>query len=206
MTIDETKNILAVLEANYSESISRLSDTVKTNKLKLWHKMFIDDEYKTVGMAVHNYMANDTWGKFPVLGAIKEEVRKILFPLELTEQEAVNIIMDRIQWRSSKVAYDSLPEVLKRVVGSHHQLSTWGYMEFDTVQSVISSNIQRSLRTILTQEREKQRTGQVKPVVEPERLIEQNEEPKHIEKKSCDKEEMLKFIKKAMAANNLTQK
>ncbi len=181
MTKNETIKLLAVINAAYPQAYSRIPEQVKADMINLWQRIFLDDEYQIVGQAVKTYLMNDVKGFIPPIGAIKEEVRKILFPDELTEQEAVNIIMERIQWKSSKEAFGSLPETLKKVVGSHHQLNTWGYMELDTVQSVISSNIQRSLKTILAQERDKQRTGQVKPIVESEKLIEHQNEVKELQ-------------------------
>jgi len=201
MNLEETQKILAVLEANYSEHFSRLSDQVKKNKLSLWKGMFKDDEYKTVSQSVHNYMANDTWGKSPSVGAIKEEIRRLMYPDEMTEQEAVNIIMAKLGSKSSKEAFDSLPPVLQKVVGSASQLNAWGYMEIDTVQSVISSNIQRSLRTLLEQERQKQRTGQYQPYIRDQ--LETRSEPEKIahiktpEEKAEEQAQILNMLKMA---------
>lgn len=163
MNKTETIKILAVLNAAYPQSFDKISEKVKADMINLWYNLFINDDYVLVGQAVNNYLINDTKGFVPLVGAIKEEIRKILFPSELTEQEAVNIIMDRIQWKSNKEAFDSLPEILKRVVGSPRQLNVWGYMDTDTVQSVVASNIGRSLRPLLEREKTEQRTGLCKP-------------------------------------------
>jgi len=199
MTKNETVRILAVINAAYPQAYERITEQVKADMVNLWHGIFMDDDYKIIARAVKTYLTNDTRGFIPPIGAIKEEVRKIMFPDELTEQEAVNLIMDRLGWSSAKEAFASLPPVIQRVVGSASQLNAWGYMEIDTVQSVISSNIQRSLKTMLAQERDKQRTGQVKPIVESEKLIE-NKEVNQSEKTQLSKEQTLEFIKKAMEA------
>ena len=197
MTKEETTKILATINAAYPQAYANISDKVKANMINLWAGMFEDDDYNTVGKAVKNYLANDTKGFMPPIGAIKEEVRKIMYPNELTEQEAVNIILDRLSWRSSKEAYDSLPPVLQRVVGNPGQLNTWGYMELDTVQSVIASNIGRSLRVLLDQERQAQRTGQHKPYIKAQ--IETRPGPAKIKKETteADREALIAMIKKA---------
>ena len=169
--------------------------------LKMWTNMFSEDDIKIVGQAVSNYILNDLQGFLPTIGKIKEEARKILYPDELTEQEAVNIIMAKLSWRSSKEAYDSLPPVLQKVVGSPSQISTWGYMELDTVQSVVASNIGRSLRSLLDKERQAQRTGQYQPYIKEQ--LETRAEPKQIvhqqtqEEKDAEREKILSLIANA---------
>jgi hypothetical protein len=177
VTKQETVRILATLEAHAPLQFEKISNATKENMLRLWASRFEKDDYKIVAQAVVNYIDNDTKGFLPSIGAIKDEVRKILFPNELTEQEAVNMILDKLNWRSAKEAYESLPPILQKVVGSHSQLVSWGYIDTDTVQSVISSNIQRSLRSLLEREREKQRTGQV-PVI-TEKLLESKPVSEH---------------------------
>ena len=197
----QTMKIQATLSAAYSQAYSKIPDEVKSNMVNVWNAMFAEDDYTFVGQAVKNYITNDTKGFIPPIGAIKEELRKLLYPDELTEQEAVNLIMDRLGWRSSKEAFDSLPPVLQKVVGSASQMSTWGFMDLDTVQSVISSNIQRSLRTLLDQEKQKQRTGQYKPYskdqIQKPTQTEYVPAPKSEEVETEEKIKILEMIKKA---------
>lgn len=206
MTKQETTRILAALEAHVPEKFERLNKAVKDNMHKLWAARFAEYDYGVIGKAVMNYIDNDVWGKMPTIGAIKEEARKIMYPDELTEQEAVNIILSKLSWRSAKEAFASLPPVLQKVVGNPGQLSTWGYMELDTVQSVIASNIGRSLRVLLDQERQKQRTGQARPYIKdqieaaPVKQIESVDV--EVRTVTEQKEITLAGIKKAMEALN----
>ena len=201
MTKIETTKILATLSASYPQVYSKIPEQVQDRMIDLWSSLFKDDDYKLVGQAIKNYILNDTQGFLPPVGAIKEEIRRLMYPDEMTEQEAVNIIMAKLGSKSSKEAFDSLPPVLQKVVGSASQLNAWGYMEIDTVQSVISSNIQRSLRTLLEQERQKQRTGQYQPYIRDQ--LETRSEPEKIahiktpEEKAEEQAQILNMLKMA---------
>lgn len=201
MTKIETTKILATLSASYPQVYSKIPEQVQDRMIDLWSSLFKDDDYKLVGQAIKNYILNDTQGFLPPVGAIKEEIRRLMYPDEMTEQEAVNIIMAKLGAKSSNEAFDSLPPVLQKVVGSAGQLNTWGYMELDTVQSVISSNIQRSLRSLLEREREKQRTGQAQTYIKEQ--IETRSEPQKIphvktpEEKAEEQAQILNMLKMA---------
>jgi len=203
MNKQETVKILATLEAHTPHQFEKINNKVKENILDLWAARFIHDDYKIVYQAVLNYIDNDIRGFIPTIGAIKDEVRKIQYPDELTEIEAFAEIYKRIgdKYPTSKEAFNSLPVILQKVVASPSQLKEWGMMQTETVQSVISSHIQRTYRSVIEKEREKQRTGQVAAITESERLIEQKEEVKQIDKKICEKDQALEFIRKAMEAN-----
>ena len=198
MTEQDTIEIMAVLEAHVPLQFDKISPRVKDKMLKMWTKAFSGDSVKVVGEAVWNYIQNDLYGSLPTIGKIKEEVRKIIYPNEPTEQEAVNMIMGKLSWPSAKEAFESLPPALQKVVGSHRQLATWGYMDTDTVQSVVSSNIQRSLKPILEQERAKQRMGKGESTRAVTEKV-QKRLPKP-DTKGLEKEQQLKFIEMAKEA------
>jgi hypothetical protein len=157
----ETAEILAILNATYPQVYAKLTPEIKETMLNIWFEMFSNTDYEVVIMAVKNYISNDTKGFMPTIGAIKESIRKLQHPETLTEQEAVNMIMESLNdgYYNSKGMFDKLPKILQRVVGSPAQLAQWSIMEIDTVQSVVASNIARSYRAILEQEQEKQKSG-----------------------------------------------
>jgi hypothetical protein len=154
----ETLKVMAVLNATYPTQFIRLGDDVKKTMVNVWQEMFAEDSYEVVIQAVKNHIQLDTAGFIPTIGAIKESIRKLHHPNEMTEQEAIATIMQALgqAYYKPQTSFDSLPAILRRIVGTPEQLQQWSIMELETVQSVIASNIGRTYRALARQEREQQ--------------------------------------------------
>jgi hypothetical protein len=90
----------------------------------------------------------DKKGFPPVIGQVKEYIRKLTAPEEMTEQEAWALVAKAIRngtW-GAKEEFEALPPQIQRIVGSPTQLSDWAKMDSDSVHSVVASNFQRSFR------------------------------------------------------------
>ena len=157
MKKSEMAEILARINGHYPEQFLKLDENTKKVILNSWYERFIDYDFKVVLNAMNQYIDLDTKGFPPKVGQIKEMIRKIQFSDELSEQEAVNLIMKAIS-NSYNVhtAFKELPKILQRIVGSPKQLYSWGMMELDTVQSVIASNVGRSYRSMMKHHQEQQ--------------------------------------------------
>ena len=158
MNITETLKIFSVLKANYPNFFKNISKLDAEAQVNLWAEMFQDDSYGVVGAAVKAYIANNELGYPPNVGQIKAYIRKLTSPEELTEQEAINLIMKAIgnSGYNSKEEFDKLPPILQRLVGSPNQLKEWSQMDSDVVNSVISSNLMRSYKVVAERERQHQ--------------------------------------------------
>lgn len=158
MTYDETLKIFAVLKANYSNFFKNLSRIDAEAQVSLWTEMFEDTPYEVVGMAVKTYIATDTEGYPPNVGRIKREIMKLTEKEQMTEQEAVSLIMKatRNGLYGAKEEFEKLPPVLQRLVGSPEQIREWGKMPADELQSVVASNLMRSYRAMAKREEEHQ--------------------------------------------------
>lgn len=158
MTIDETLKIFAVLKANYSNFFKTISRVDAEAQVNLWAEMFQDEPYNLVGAAVKSYIATDINGFPPNVGKIKEQIRKLTQTEQLTEQEAINLILKATQNSiyNSQDEFNKLPPVLQKLVGSPNQLREWAIMDSDVVNSVVSSNLMRSYRVIAERERQQQ--------------------------------------------------
>lgn len=156
MTLTETFKIIAVLKANYPFMDKGLTIDEIEGRTNLWAEMFADDDYRIVGGAVKAYIANDETGYAPNVGQIKSYIRKLTEPDEMTEQEAVNLILKAAanSGYNSQAEFEKLPPVLQRLVGSPSQLKEWALMDSSVVNSVVSSNLMRSFKAVAQQEKE----------------------------------------------------
>lgn len=154
MNREETLKVFSVLKANYSNFYKSLSRTDAEAMVALWNEMFSDVEYSLVGAAVKSYIATDTTGYPPNVGQINEQLRKLTQNEELTEQEAISLIMraTRNGIYGAKQEFDKLPPILQRLAGSPEQIKAWAMMDADELQTVVSSNLMRSYRVIAKNE------------------------------------------------------
>ena len=76
MDRDETIKILSILRAAYPNAYRDLGKTDLEGIVGLWTTMFRDNLYADVSEAVTDFIASDTKGFPPPIGAIKERVKE----------------------------------------------------------------------------------------------------------------------------------
>lgn len=161
MNLKETATIVGMLQLNYAESFRGKSDEALTAVVKLWHRMFAEDDYLLVCAAVESYIATDTGSFMPTIGQIKEAIRNITSPATglMTELEAWSKVSRAISngIYGAKEEFAKLPPQIQSIVGRPEQLTEWAMMDADTVQSVIASNFQRSFRVRQSRDLEQQK-------------------------------------------------
>ena len=144
----ETMKILSVLRGAYPAFYRDTSRQEAEAIVNLWAAMFADEDYELVGAAVKSLIVADTKGFPPVIGQVKEYIRKLTAPQEMTESEAWALVSKAIRngiWGAKK-EFEALPPQIQRIVGSPQQLTDWAQMDSDSVHSVVASNFQRSFR------------------------------------------------------------
>ena len=158
MTRDETIKILAVLKANYSEYFRDMKKVDAEALINLWTESFCDTPYDAVSAGVMAFITTDTKGYMPKVGMIKEQLRKLTAKEQMTEQEAVSLILKatRNGLYGAKEEFDKLPPILQRLVGSPEQIRSWSLMSEDDIQTVVASNLMRSYRVVAKQEEYRQ--------------------------------------------------
>lgn len=158
MTYDETLKIFAVLKANYSNFFKNMTRIDAEAQVSLWAEMFEDTPYEMVGLAVKSYIATDVDGYPPNVGRIKKEIARLTEKEQMTEQEAISLIMKatRNGLYRAKEEYEKLPPVLQRLAGSPEQIRAWARMPADELQTVVASNLMRSYKAIAKREEEYQ--------------------------------------------------
>lgn len=156
MTREETLAIMSVLKAAYPNFYKDMKRSEADGIVNLWAAMFADEPADLVAVAVKGYIATDVKGFPPHIGAIKTAIVKLKQPEEMTEFEAWALVGRAIQngIHGAKEEFEKLPEIIQRLVGSPNQLREWAMMDSDTVNSVISSNFQRSYKVRAKNERE----------------------------------------------------
>ena len=156
MTYDETLKIFAVLKANYSNFFKNMSRIDAEAQVSLWAEMFEDTPYEMVGIAVKSYIATDVEGYPPNVGRIKKELMKLTEKEQMTEQEAVSLVLKatRNGLYGAREEFEKLPPVLQKLVGSPEQIRAWSRMPADELQTVVASNLMRSYKVIAKREEE----------------------------------------------------
>ena len=154
MNRQELLGIFAILEANYEPQFAKRTALNKKAMVNLWEEHFIDKDYNLVKAAVNAYISTDTTGFVPNVGQINEQIRKLTSKEEMTEQEAVALIIKatRNGYYGAETEYAKLPPVLQRLVGHPSQLRIWAAMDESEMQTVVASNLMRSYRAIAQKE------------------------------------------------------
>lgn len=172
MNYDETLAIMSVLKAAYPAFYRDMKRADAEAAVALWAEMFKDQPAEVVAVAVKSFIATDSKGFPPHIGAVKEAIVKLQQADEMTELEAWSIVRQAISGASvdpssvcrmegerygkttARVNFDKLPPLLQRLVGGPQQLAEWAQMDDATLSSVVASNFQRSYRARAKHERE----------------------------------------------------
>lgn len=148
MTRQETGIIMDILTTAYPAFYNGRNAPDMRMTVNLWAEMFAEDGVKIVAAAVKALIATDDKGFPPHIGAVKNQIRQISNPDEMTEQEAWTYIAKALRNSSynAEEEFFKLPPILQDVVHAPQQLREWARMDEATVQSVVASNLQRSFR------------------------------------------------------------
>lgn len=146
----DTLKILSVLRGAYPAFYRDTTKREAESIANLWADMFADDDYIIVAAAVKALIASDSKGYPPVIGQIKERIRRLTEPQEMTEAEAWALVSKAVKngLYGSKEEFEKLPADIRRIVGSPNQLRDWAMADSDSLQTVVASNFQRSYRAI----------------------------------------------------------
>lgn len=156
MTRKDTLAILAVLQAEYPQSFSKLDDAQMSAKVGLWTEIFSEDDPQLVFGAVKALLTSDR--EFaPNIGQIREKMHQLSSPDALTETEAWALVSKACQngIYGYKTEFDKLPPEVQAAVGSPEMLKAWANMDEDEVQSVVASNFMRSYKVTSRRAKEK---------------------------------------------------
>jgi hypothetical protein len=148
MTREDTIKILTVLRGAYPAFYRDITKQEAESTIALWASMFEEEPYELVGAAVKAFISGDGKGFPPAIGQIKERIRQITQPEEMTEQEAWSLVAKALRNSTygSEQEFAKLPPEVQAVVHDPGQLKQWAMSPADEVETVIASNFMRSFR------------------------------------------------------------
>ena len=148
MTREETIKILSVLRGAYPAFYRDITKQEAESTIALWESMFDEEPYELVGAAVKAFISGDGKGFPPAIGQIKERIRQITQPEEMTEQEAWALVSKAIQRSTygSVEEFAKLPPEIQAVVHDPGQLRQWAIGPAESLETVVASNFMRSFR------------------------------------------------------------
>lgn len=152
----ETLQIMAVLRGAYPAFYRDMGRKEADSVVNLWAEMFRDDPAQLVAAAVKGLIESDEKGFPPTIGQVKAKLRLLTGPREMTETEAWSLVSKAVcnGLYGSEEEYAKLPPAVQRAVGHPSVLREWAMLDADELQTVVSSNFQRSFRAISARERE----------------------------------------------------
>ncbi len=172
MNREETLAIMSVLKAAYPAYYKGLNRNDAESVVNLWTEMFCEESAQVVAVAVKAHIASDNKGFPPHIGAIKDAIAKLKQPDQMTALEAWEHVRHAMRGASMSPSsctyiggvtdgkttaernFEKMPELVQRIVGNPGQLAQWADMDAEVVNSVISSNFQRSFNARAAHERE----------------------------------------------------
>ena len=148
MTREDTIKILSVLRGAYPAFYRDITKQEAESTIALWESMFEEEPYELVGAAVKAFISGDGKGFPPAIGQIKERIRQITQPVEMTEQEAWSYVSKALRNATygSEEEFAKLPPEIQAVVHDPGQLRQWAMSPAEDVETVIASNFMRSYR------------------------------------------------------------
>lgn len=148
--------LMDLLKTAYPTYYRGLSPEELRNAVNLWAEMFRDEPAQLVAAAVKGLIESDEKGFPPTIGQVKAKLRLLTGPREMTETEAWALVSKAVcnGLYGSEEEYAKLPPAVQRAVGHPSVLREWAMLDADELQTVVSSNFQRSFRAISARERE----------------------------------------------------
>ena len=133
MTREDTIKILSVLRGAYPAFYRDITKQEAESTIALWESMFDEEPYELVAAAVKAFISGDGKGFPPAIGQIKERIRLITTPEEMTEQEAWSYVSKAL--RNS--TYGSVEEFAK-LLAAYDRKGKWSASDVKTVSEIFS--------------------------------------------------------------------
>ena len=127
MTRDETKKIIRIICDSYPNyKPSNLSEVVD-----VWQMMLSDYQYDHIALALKTYILTDDSGFAPSIGQLVTKLQHLTEIKGMSDMEAWGIARKAISngGHITKSEFDSLPELVRKSIGSISQLRSWAMDE-----------------------------------------------------------------------------
>lgn len=154
MTRAEVIDMLTDLRTAYPAFCRDMGKDELERVVRLWQAHFAQTDGRIAMTAVHALIDADVRGFAPTIGAVKDQVRRLLGD-DQTAVEAWSTVRAAAAdgLYNAERRFRALSPLLQRLVGSPAQLTRWAMMDETELDTVIGSTFQRSYLAALADER-----------------------------------------------------
>lgn len=152
MSRDEVKKLIGgiiIAYPNYKPTDMQMT-------VMLYEDMLKDYTYQECMVSVKRYIATDTSGFAPGIGAIIQGIPKVdeEIPNEMYAWALVSKAL-RNGYYGAEKEFNNLPPIVQKAVGSPDNLRNWSQTDLHSIETVIQSNFIKTYRTYLEMEKQK---------------------------------------------------
>lgn len=164
MKKSETVDCITYLSAAYPGVYKRFTEKKFETLIAVWYNTFSEYPVEMVMVGIQGYISTDTSGFPPSPGQVIKVIQDITRQEETNSMEAWAIVKKAVNSPRDRMeeTFRTLPPLIQKVVGGHHQLMAWGNVNEEEFETVIQSNFMRTYET------EKKRQKQLQMI--PERI------------------------------------
>ena len=168
MTREETKMIIAMLSSVYVNEFSKFSEYKVKQMIDIWSMLLEDEDADKIANATKVWLKTSSNAFMPTPAMLIQKAYDMFQPKGMTEQEAWGCISKAIRNGNyhAKEEWEMLPKEVQQMC-SPNDIRDWASMDTSQVQTVVSSNWQRSFKV-----REKNRVEYDRLPNQTKRLIE----------------------------------
>lgn len=158
MTAQEASDFLSKLALAYPAQYARLGVAELKGQIELWSGTMEGYSLEQAVVGLRVFLRGDTKGFAPVPGQVIDCIERVQRPAEAgyTNTECISLIRRAIgdALYHAEEAFERLPELCKRAVGTPRNLTEWAQLDTSAVETVISSQIIRALEATRVRMRE----------------------------------------------------
>lgn len=158
MTAQEASGFLSKLALAYPAQYARLGAAELTGQIELWSGTMEGYSLEQAVVGLQVFLRGDTKGFAPVPGQVIDCIERVQRPAEdgYTNTECISLIRRAIgdALYHAEEAFERLPELCKRAVGTPRNLTEWAQLDSREVETVIASQVIRSLEATRVRMRE----------------------------------------------------
>ena len=164
MKKSETVDCITYLSAAYPGAYKRFTEQKFETLIAVWYNTFSEYPFATVMVGIQGYISTDTSGFPPSPGQVIKVIQDLTAEKDTNSMEAWAIVKKAVNSPRDRMeeTFRTLPPLIQKVVGGHHQLMAWGNVNEEEFETVIQSNFMRTYET------EKRRQKQIDML--PERI------------------------------------
>lgn len=146
MSRDEIKKLIGGIIVAYPNYNPNIQMTVE-----LWESFLADYTYEQAYVSLKTYIATNTTGFAPSIGAI---VQGIPIAEQINEMEAWALVSNALRDSTyhAEERFKELPLLVQKVVGSPSNLRNWAQTDITSVENVIQSNFIKTYRGYMDRE------------------------------------------------------